>query len=245
MVHAVKHGLAVPILRRSVPTLKFTTGGFRYGDRYAGVFHTGLLVFCVIASRQKDGEVVWVLPCGSLVVLCCQFHAFAFPNPAPVQGRNHRRHVFLHPQVFLGRPADQREQGVNHIDGFYLVKATKLSQCVLPVRPGEGHGRFHPRHLKHADTGLMRRWLLVHSSDDRHIVAPLSEVARQVEHHGANPPPAGRIFARDHGDVHGSTTENHHLKFIEKGTDKPTLPAKPLKVNPRVGAPWAMCYPSQ
>ena len=79
----------------------------------------------------------------------------------------------------------------------------------------------------------MRRWLLVHTRDDRHVVAPLSEVARQVEHHGANPPPAGRIFARDHGDVHGSTTENHHLKFIEKGTDKPTLPAKPLKVNPR------------
>ena len=37
----------------------------------------------------------------------------------------------------------------------------------------------------------MRRWLLVHSRDDRHVVAPLSEVARQVEHHGANPPQRG------------------------------------------------------
>ena len=111
------------------------------------MFHARLFVLGVVATGEQNSEVVRVLPRGRFVVAGSQFHAFTLADPTPVKGRNHRSDVLLHPEVFLCGPTHERQQGVDDVHRFDLVKSAKFGQGMFPVGPRKGHGRFEPRDL--------------------------------------------------------------------------------------------------
>ena len=202
VVHPVQHGFAVPIFGWTVPLLEFTARRFGDGHGHARVFHARLFVLGVVAAGEQNGEVVGVLPRGCFVVLGGEFHALALTDPTPVERRHHRCDVFLHPEVFLGGPTHERQQGVDNVHRFDLMKSTEFGQRVFSVGPREGHGRFEPGDLEHTHAGLLWRRLFVRARDDGHIMASLGQMTREVVDHGADASPPRRILARDHGDVH-------------------------------------------
>ena len=111
--------------------------------------------------------------------------------------------MFLNPQIVLGRPTHEGEQGVNHVDRFDFVKSPKLGQGVLAVGTGKRHRGLEPWNLQNTHAWLLWRWLLMRPRDDGDIMASLSEMSCQMVNHRANTAPTWGIFTRDHGDVHG------------------------------------------
>ena len=166
------------------------------------MFHARLFVLGVVATGEQNGEVVGVLPRGCFVVLGSEFHALALADPTSVERRHHRCDVLLHPEVFLGGPTDERQQGVDDVHRFDLMKPAKFGQGVFPVGPRERHGRLQPGDLEHAHARLLWGRLFVRSRDDGHVVASLGQMTGEVVDHGADAPPSRGILARDHGDVH-------------------------------------------